>query len=101
MLVDFYTPVIGGMELHVQNLSTELVARGHDVAVVTLLHDGVCPFEIDRGVRIYRIQGSVQRLGKLFSDSNRRFAPPFLDPKSVFALRRIIKNEHPDFNTCP
>jgi glycosyltransferase involved in cell wall biosynthesis len=96
MLVDFYPPIIGGMELHVQNLSTELVARGHDVSVVTLLHNGFKQIETVRGVRVYRIRGTVQRFGKLFSDSHRQFAPPFLDPESVFALRRIIKSELPD-----
>ena len=38
MLSEFYPPIIGGMERHVQTLSHELVRRGHHVAVATLQH---------------------------------------------------------------
>ena len=96
MLTDFYPPIIGGMELHVQNLSTELAARGHNVAVVTLWHEGSPQIESDRGVRIYRIRGTMQRPAQLFSDAGRRFAPPLPDPETLWALRRIIARERPE-----
>ena len=35
-LTDFYRPVIGGLERHVETLSRELVHLGHTVTVVTL-----------------------------------------------------------------
>ena len=35
-LTDFYRPVIGGLERHVETLSRELVRLGHTVTVVTL-----------------------------------------------------------------
>lgn len=95
MLAQFYPPLIGGEERHVRNLSIELAARGHDVAVATLWQEGLEEFECDQGVRIYRIQGSMQRLSSLFK-SDRRHAPPFSDPETMLALRRIIKKEHPD-----
>jgi glycosyltransferase involved in cell wall biosynthesis len=96
MLTDFYPPIIGGMEIHVQNLSTELAARGHSVAVATLWHKGLAEFELDRQVRVHRIRGTVQRMKKLFSDQSRRFAPPFPDPEIIWRLRNIIQRERPD-----
>src|SRR5437899_4028640 len=92
----FYPPTIGGVERHVADLSIELAARGHDVAVATLCHKGFPEFEIDRGVRIHRIRGTMQRVGMLFSESDRRHVPPFPDPELMYALRRIILEERPD-----
>ena len=96
MLTDLYPPVIGGLEIHVRNLSAGLVALGHTVSVVTLAQPGTPPFEIDeRGVRIYRISGTMQRAAGLFSDAGRRFAPPFPDPEAMLAIKRIIAVEQP------
>lgn len=96
MLAQFYPPTIGGEERHVQDLSVELVARGHDVAVATLWRPGTAEFEVDRGVRIHRIRGSLQRVGTLFSEKERQHSPPFPDPEALWALRRIIEGERPD-----
>lgn len=95
MLAQFYPPLIGGEERHVRNLSIELAARGHDVAVATLWQEGLEEFERDQGVRIYRIRGSMQRLSGLFK-SDRRHAPPFSDPETMLALRRIVLKERPE-----
>lgn len=95
MLTQFYPPLIGGEERHVRNLSIELAARGHEVAVATLWQEGLEEFEDDQGVRVYRIQGSMQRLSSLFK-SDRRHAPPFSDPETMLALRRIIIKERPE-----
>src|SRR5437868_1995942 len=59
MLTQFYPPMIGGETGHVRNLSIELVARGHDVAVVTLWREDLPEFECDQGVRVYRIRGAL------------------------------------------
>ena len=96
MLAQFYPPTIGGEERHVSDLSIELAARGHEVSVATLWHKGLADFEIDRGVRIHRIHGTLQRMSKLFSYDDRQFAPPFTDPEALWALRRIILHERPD-----
>lgn len=96
MLAQFYPPTIGGEERHVRNLSTELAARGHDVSVATLRHKGFPTFEIDQGVRIHRIRGTMQRMGMLFSENDRQYAPPFPDPEALWALRRILLEERPD-----
>lgn len=96
MLAQFYPPVIGGEERHVRNLSLELAARGHDVAVATLRHEGAAEVEIDHSVRIYRIRASMQRVSSLFSEKGRQHSPPFPDPEVLWALRQIIKRERPD-----
>ena len=96
MLAQFFPPTIGGEERHVQDLSIELAVRGHDVAVATLWREGVPEFEVDQGVRVYRIRGSLQRVGALFSEKERQHSPPFPDPEALWALRRIIMRERPD-----
>ena len=95
MLSQFYPPIIGGEETHVSTLSRALAAGGHEVAVATLWNQGLAKFEIDQGVRIYRIQGSLQRIQWLFKEAERRHVPPFADPELTAELRRIIAKEHP------
>lgn len=96
MLAQFYSPIIGGEERHVENLSRALVARGHDIAVATLRHHDLPECEMKDGVRLYRVRGSMQRLGILFTEKNRQFAPPFPDPEVLAALRRVIREERPE-----
>jgi glycosyltransferase involved in cell wall biosynthesis len=96
MLTQFYPPYIGGEERHVYDLSIELAARGHHIAVATLWHKGMSTFECNQGVRIYRVRGSLQRVSPLFIDQERQYSPPFADPEALLALRRIIIHEHPD-----
>ncbi len=96
MLAQFYLPTVGGEERHVHDLSVALTARGHDVALATLWHEGVPEYEVDQGVRIYRIRGSMQRIAMLFSEKGRQHSPPFPDPEVLRSLRCIIKHEQPD-----
>jgi glycosyltransferase involved in cell wall biosynthesis len=95
MLAQFYPPIVGGEEQHVRTLSTELAARGHHVAVATLGQAGLPAFEVDRGVRIYRIHGTSQRAAWLFSEAGRRPVPPLPHPEQVASLRRGIAAEQP------
>src|SRR5579859_3943763 len=96
MLSQFYPPIIGGEENHVRNLSRNLVVRGHEVSVVTLLHPGMAEYEEDGGLRIYRVRGLAQRGGVLFEKGERRHAPPVPDPEAVLALRRVVKKVRPE-----
>src|SRR6185437_10149510 len=89
MIADFYHPFLGGVEQHVRSLSATLVEHGHDVAVATFGQPGLPEFEDDHGVRVYRIQGTAQRFDRLFSSSERPWAPPVPDPGLVRGLRRI------------
>ncbi len=95
MLSQFYPPIVGGIEQHVRNLSTALVARGHQVAVATLWQEGLSEVETDQGVRIYRLRGALQRAGWLYHEKRRRHAPPFPDPQLTAGLARVIALERP------
>lgn len=96
MLAQFYPPIIGGEERHVRNLSIALAARGHDVSVATLAGADAPDFEVESGVKVYRIKGSMQRASFLFKEADRAHAPPFPDPELTLNLRRIIRREAPD-----
>jgi glycosyltransferase involved in cell wall biosynthesis len=97
MLSDFYPPVIGGLEFHVQTLSRELVRRGHEVAIAILAHEGSPDFDVDAGVRIYRITGWNHRLLRPFYvSSERQFHPPIPDPGTMSGLRKVMEKERPD-----
>jgi len=97
MITYGYPPVIGGAEQHIRNLSAELVTRGHDISVVTLWHEDLPEFEMDQGVRVYRIRGTVHRIAKLiFKEPGRVYAPPFPDPEMMVAIWNIIRKERPE-----
>lgn len=92
-----YPPVIGGVEQHVRNLSANLVARGHQVSVATLWHEGTSDFEVDQGVRVYRLRGTIHRISKLiFRVPGRVYVPPSPDPELVQQIGKIIDEEQPD-----
>src|SRR5690242_11332528 len=96
MLTQFlYPPCPGGEERLVADLSRELLVRGHDVSVATLWQKGFPEFEVQQGVRIYRVRGTMQKLKFLFSNSEITYSPPFPDPAIVLELRRIIQQERP------
>src|SRR5215469_2150514 len=96
LLSQFYPPIVGGEERHVRNLDATLAARGHEVSIATLWYPGSTNYERDGDVRVYRLRGTLQRLGGLFVESERRHAPPFPDPELIVALRRVAAQEKPD-----
>lgn len=96
MLSQFFAPVTGGVERVVQDLSVELLRRGHEVAVATLRVDGAAPAEDVDGVRIHRVDSLFGRFGRLYADKERRHLPPGPDPKVVSGLRRVLAKEKPD-----
>ena len=96
MLSEFYPPIIGGMERHVQTLSRELARRGHHVAVATLQSKGSPSLQEDEGVRVYRLSGWNQMLAHFYLNQERQFHPPFPDPGVMAGLRHVIEQERPD-----
>jgi glycosyltransferase involved in cell wall biosynthesis len=96
MITDFYPPFVGGVEVLVSSVSRELVRRGHHVAVATLAAPGLPSTEDDAGVRVHRVRTSVQRIGPLFKNETRPWAPPTPDPQAVAGLRRVVAGERPD-----
>lgn len=95
LLAQFYPPMIGGEERHVQSLAQALAGRGHRVTVGTLRQQGARHSGWDGAVRVERIPGTVQRLGSLFQ-STRRLAPPFPDPETSIAIGRLVSRTRPD-----
>ena len=91
-LSDFYRPVVGGLERHVETLFPELIRLGHTVTVVTL-DTGDHPVEetLD-GVRVVRIRGWSGGRAAFHVDPVRPFHPTFPDPGALAALRRVVQN---------
>jgi len=96
LLTQFYPPIIGGEERHVRNLGAALVERGHEVSVATLWHPGASEREADGDVRVHRLRGTIQRASALFTEPQRRHAPPFPDPELVISLKRVLAKERPE-----
>jgi glycosyltransferase involved in cell wall biosynthesis len=94
-LSDFFWPVIGGLERHVQTLSRELISLGHTVTVVTLQTADNPEEEIVDGVRVIRIRGWSRALTTFYADAARPFHPTVPDPGVTAALRRLIRRERP------
>ncbi len=95
-LAQFYAPVIGGEERHVSSIAQALAAKGHEVEVATLAHPDRAPVLVDRDVTVRSLTGLSQSFGGLFSDAQRRHAPPFPDPGLTFGLSKIISAFRPD-----
>ena len=96
MVTQFYSPTVGGQERVVEDLSRELIVRGHHVAVVALQQEGLPPVGEVSGVRVYRIESTAARFFRGYADPTRPHAPPAVDPKALAELRRVLDLEKPD-----
>ncbi|MEO8246772.1 MAG: glycosyltransferase [Chloroflexota bacterium] len=95
-VAQFYPPVPGGAELHVQSLAHGLASRGHDVEVVTL-HEGSIPAdERDGPVRVHRVRGWLQRIPGLHTPGIPRAAAPFPDPAVAASLMQVMRGHRPE-----
>jgi glycosyltransferase involved in cell wall biosynthesis len=92
---DFYRPIIGGLERHVETLSQELVRLGHSVTVVTLQPGDHPAEETINGVRVVRIHSFCQRLPFVYAGAALPFHPTVPDPGAMAALHRVVKRERP------
>lgn len=96
MVSQFYSPIVGGQERVVEDLSRELIARGHHVAVVTLQQGDLPELSEISGVPVYRIKSTAARFFRGYADPTRPHAPPAIDPKATRELRRVLNIEKPD-----
>jgi glycosyltransferase involved in cell wall biosynthesis len=95
MLAQSISPIVGGEERVVEDLSRELVARGHDVSIATLQQPGdLTPDEL-AGARVHTLRSSSYRVTRGHHDTERRHAPPVPDPETVLDLRRVLRRERP------
>lgn len=96
MLAQNYAPVVGGEERIVEDLSIELVQRGHDVAVATISPSSNRTGETRDGVRIYGLRSSVYRARRLYGGAERPQAPPAPDPRMTADLHWVLLRERPE-----
>jgi glycosyltransferase involved in cell wall biosynthesis len=97
MVTQFFPPTIGGQERVVEDLSIELKARGHHVAVATLQQEGLSPSgDHPSGVRVYPIRSTAGRFFRGYVDPSRPHSPPVVDPGAAAELRRLIRRDKPD-----
>lgn len=94
LATDHYPPLIGGGQVQSRLLGQQLHARGHDVAVATVWQHAVSAFEVDAGVPVHRLRQLRTLPG--VAGRWRHHQPPFPDPVTVVALRRLISSFRPD-----
>ncbi len=95
MLAQSFAPIVGGEERVVEDLSRELVARGHDVSIATLQQPGgVVPGEL-AGAHVHTLRSTSYRITRSHQDTERRHAPPAPDLETVLDLRRVLRRERP------
>jgi glycosyltransferase involved in cell wall biosynthesis len=95
MLAQSFAPIVGGEERVVEDLSRELVARGHDVSIATLQQpDDATAGEV-AGARVHTLRSTSYRITRGHLDTERRHAPPAPDPETVHDLRRVLRRERP------
>lgn len=95
MLAQSYAPIVGGIEQMVEEISHQLVERGHEVAVATLRQPGDEPVG-SATVPVHPLHSSVHGLPGLELDRERHHAPPGPDPRTTLELRRLIRSYKPD-----
>ena len=95
MVAQSFSPVVGGEERIVEDLSAELARRGHEVVVASLEQPLGAPPARDDGVTVELLGGSAHRIPGVPVDAERRYAPPAPDPLTVRDLRRVIRRHRP------
>jgi glycosyltransferase involved in cell wall biosynthesis len=95
-LTDFYRPVVGGLERHVETLSREMLRLGHTTTVVTLQVDDEPREEFIDGVRVIRICPWSSKMPAIHANAARPFHPTAPDPGAMATLHRVIHRERPD-----
>lgn len=95
MLAQSFAPIVGGEERVVEDLTRELVARGHEVSVATLQQPGDTTVGEVAGATVHPLRSSSYRVVRGRGDSERRHAPPVPDPETVLDLSRVLRRERP------
>lgn len=96
MVAQSFSPIVGGEERIVEDLSRELARRGHEVAVATLRQPLGEPPPRQDGVEVELLETAMSRVPGLAADPERAYAPPAPDPLTVRDLRRVVRDFRPD-----
>lgn len=92
LVSDFFPPVRGGLEAHVDDLATELAWRGHEVHVATLTQN---PTPSHAGVQTHVVRTTTSSVVR-FQRNDRPFAPPLPDPGARRGLAQLVRSLRPD-----
>lgn len=92
MVSEFFPPVRGGLEVHVDALASELQERGHEVHVATLTSE---PAPTQPKVQVHVVSAPVVRRLP-HEDPERPYHPPVPDPGARHSLTHIIRAVRPD-----
>ncbi len=92
LVTDFFPPVRGGLETHVDDLAAELAERGHDVHVATLTPDATAT---SPKVDVHVVTTAVSTLVR-HERADRPFHPPLPDPRARAALGSLVRELRPD-----
>lgn len=95
MLAQSFAPIVGGEERVVEDLSRELIARGHQVSIATLQQPRAVAVDAVEGATVHTLRSTSYRITKAHQDIERRHAPPAPDPETVLDLRRALRRERP------
>jgi glycosyltransferase involved in cell wall biosynthesis len=95
MLAQTYSPVVGGEERLVEDLSRQLARRGHEVTVATLRQPLGEPPRED-GVEVELLDSAVHGIPGISVLEERRYAAPLPDPRTTAGLRRLVRRIRPD-----
>ena len=94
LVSEFYPPVVGGLEYHVQGLARELARRQHEVHVATL---GERNYQTsDGGIPVHHMRSLAARVPGMHSDRSRPFHLPVADPEVRHHLVRLLDRVEPD-----
>lgn len=96
MVAQSVSPIVGGEERIVEDLSHQLARRGHEVAVATLRQPLGEPPPREDGIEVELLETAMSRVPGLAADPERAYAPPAPDPLTVRDLRRVIHDFRPD-----
>ena len=96
LATDHFPPFIGGAHRQAQLLAQSMGERGHEVAVATPWHGGLPRVEEQEGYTVHRVRQMRTLLPLFVRDRVQRHQPPFPDPVSVLALRRLLAEFEPE-----
>lgn len=96
LVTDSYPPFVGGADRQVQMIARAMHEAGNEVEVATPWQTDLPELENEAGVTVHRIRALTTRVPWFSKDPRRRHHPPFPDPATTLALRRIVRRFRPD-----